>query len=109
MFNYFIVFVTKTKMTMHYMSEYYGKKVSILKFSILWDFRQRILIISYRRFGTTVGLIFEGHAVLGVLDVLEGVTDSLPRNVGGQLSIYTEKNHGRAKISHTVRQKPDIT
>ena len=37
-----------------------------------------------------MGFIFKGHAVLGVLDLFEGVTDSLPQNVGGQLIIYTE-------------------
>ena len=58
-----------------------------------------------------MSLIFKVHAVLGVPELFEGVTDRFPRNVGGQLSFYIEKKrrkgedliHAAAEARYYVR------
>jgi hypothetical protein len=56
-----------------------------MRSELFWDFRQRRMVIPYRRFGTTYQTRIQ--AFLGVLTLEDG-TDILSRNVGKKLPLY---------------------
>ena len=51
-----------------------------MRCALLWHFIQRGLLVRYRRFGKSIGLIFKGNVVQG--------EESLSRKVGTQVPIY---------------------
>jgi hypothetical protein len=58
-----------------------GRKISGMRYSLLWDFTQRRLIVCCRRFGTT-------HLQPSRCLTLEDGTDNLSRNVGTKQPNY---------------------
>jgi len=64
--------------------------------ALFWDLTQRVVVVSYRRFGTTYR-------------ALEGGTDRLYRKSVKKLPLDHAKNPKRAGISFKLRRKPEIT
>ena len=62
-----------------------GFHLQVDEIALFWDFRQRRMVIPYRRFDTN----YQSHiqAFLGVL-TLEDETDILSLNVGKELPLY---------------------
>jgi len=54
-----------------------------MKTALFWVITQRVVVISYRRFGTTYRSIFMGQKFF----TPEYVTDMLTRNVGKKLQL----------------------
>ena len=66
---------------------------------------QRIVVITYRRFG----MIYRSHQEIQEILFIEDRTDGLSRNVVKELPLYTAEYLRRAQVSSTSRQKPEIT
>jgi len=59
-----------------------------MRFAIFWDITQRIVVISYRRFGTTYPPhLQESNSRVKIIGLEDG-TDRLSRNVGKELPLY---------------------
>jgi hypothetical protein len=60
-----------------------------MRFAIFWDITQRIVAISYRRFGTTYTSHIQASNSRVKIMALEDGTERLLRNVDNELALYS--------------------
>jgi hypothetical protein len=59
-----------------------------MRLAIFWDITQRVVVISYRRFGITYPSHLEESNSRVKIVALEDETNRLSRNVGKELPLY---------------------
>ena len=80
--------------------------------SLSWDITRRVLVVRYRRFGTTYHSLLQESSILAVLGLLDFVdqTDSIFRNVSNHLPIHDAWHPTTAKIwPLKCRYSPGLT
>jgi hypothetical protein len=66
-----------------------------MRCTLFWEIAQRIVVIPYRRFGTTYRSHLQGSRIID----LEDGTNRVPRNVGTELPLYAAQFLRRAQVS----------
>ena len=74
-------------------------EISSLRTALFWFIVQRVVVIPYRRFGTT----YRSH-----LQESRDGTERLSRNIGKELPLPDEQQPRRAQFSSTSWRKPKI-